>query len=317
MIENANASKNPGEFFDARKYVGVAAINILAINPNNEKLRKYGWNIPADAEEPTYIVNRKDQNGNDVKSARICFLVQIQDLDEKPIVSLNFFVQTGMMVSKDGLKCKIIDQYGRTAWATREEIKSGSVPIYKTGNAANICFPYKPCHRGEEELIRFLFKYLNITPFDIFDFASNTWKTSVNPGKLTIDNWDALCNADVKEIAEYVALQPENRVKVILGLRMTDENKAYQAFLSDGFIGNAAPIGMDGEYTTAKKLITKFYERNDADHYLFEAKPVHEWKPVATEVKEKQTTMFDDEGNFVADEPSTSTPFDDNDLPFA
>lgn len=316
MIENANASRNPGEFFDVKRYVGVASVNILAINPNNEKLRKYGWNIPADADEPTYIVNRKDQNGNDVKAARICFLVQIQDLDEKPIIMLNFFVQTGMMVSKDNLKCKIIDQYGRTAWATKEEIKSGSIPIYKTGNAANICFPYKPCHRGEEELINFLFKYLNITPFNFFDGASNAWKQSVNPGKLTIDDWDALCSANVKEIAGYVALQPENRVKVILGLHINDENKSYQSFLSDGYIGNAATIGTDGEYITAKKLITRFYESHDADHYLYEAKPVHEWKPVATEVKEKPTTMFDDQGNFIADEPSANNPFD-NDLPFA
>lgn len=314
MIENVNASKNPSEInFDIRKYIGVASVNVLAVNPNNEKLRKYGWSIPEDAEEPIYVSTRTDESGKSIQTTRVRFLVQIHDLEEKPVISLDFFCTPEYSVNKEGSKCKIIDEFGRTAWATKAEIEAKAIPMYSNGSPANISSPYRLCHKGEEELVSFLFKYLNITPFQIFDRVANNWKQSKNPGRLTIDNWKALCNGDVKEIAGYLALQPDNKVKVVLGLRTTDENRAYQTFLNTGYIGNGSVADMTGKYVTATKLIENFYKYHDSSLYKFEATPVHEWKPVATEVQETTTTMFDDQGNYVADDNSASS-FDD--LPF-
>ena len=81
MIENVNASKNPStaEFVDIRKYVGVASVNVLAINPNNDKLRKYGWAIPEGAAEPNYVIIKEEDNKK-IKNARVRFLVQIQEV---------------------------------------------------------------------------------------------------------------------------------------------------------------------------------------------------------------------------------------------
>ena len=312
MIENVNASKNPatGEYIDIRKYIGVASVNVLAINPNNEKLRKYGWSIPEDADEPNYIVTRTDENGNTTKSARVRFLVQIQDLEDKPVISLDFWCRPEMMVNKEGTKCKIIDAYGRTAWGTKPEVTAKKIPVYSNGQQANISTPYKPCHPGEEEMVSFLFKYLNITPLQVFDRNRQTWTTNKNPGRLTIDDWKAICEGNVKEIAEYVALQPENRVKVVLGLRSTDDNKTYQTFLNTGYIGNGAlPDKNTGEYTTARKLIDKYFEGRSDSPYSFSATPVKEWKETATAVVDNSDSMFDSSNTVSVDE-------DDNDLPF-
>ena len=310
MIENANASKTPmtGDFLDIKKYIGVASVNIVAVNPNNETLRKFGWNLPEDAEEPNYISTRQDANGKTVTSACIRLLAQIQDFDEKPIISLNFWVRPEMLVNKEGTKCKIIDQYGRTAWATKEEVSKKEVPTYSNGNKANISAPYKMCHMGEEELVSFLLKYLNVTPFQMFDRVKNSWVPTKNPGKLTIDDWKGLCNANVKEIVEYLACQPDNRVKVILGVRSSEDNKTYQTFLNSKFIGNGVRFDLTtGEYAVARKAIDDYVSYH-GEGTLFSAAPVKEWKEMATQVNEsKPATMFDDEGNFVAN---------DDDLPF-
>lgn len=291
MIENANNSKNPnaGSYFDTKKYVGVASINVLSINPNNEKLRKYGWQIPESAEEPEYI--KSDKNGNPF--TRVCFLVQIQDLEDKPVVAMNFMCRNEKALSKDGTKCKIIDAYGRTAWATKEEIANKRIPQYKNG-PANISTPYHICHVGEEELIGFLMKYLNITPLQVFDSTKKEYVMSKNPGRLTIDNWNAICTGNMRELAEYVAMMPDNRVKVIFGVQTTPENRTYQTFLNTGYIGNGAmPDVSTMEYGRARKLIDKYFEGRENNTTTFSAAPVKEWVETATDVQESTSDLPD------------------------
>ncbi len=312
MIDNTNTSKNPSEkiFVDAKKFVGVASVNILAINPTNAKLKQFGWNIPDNATEQVYTYSKTTDDGKERKSARICFLVQIQDFPEKPIVSLNYFVSPEIRVNTEGTKCKVIDAYGRTAWVTKDELKKQQIPIYSNGEPAHISTPFKPCHIGEDELVAFLFKYLNITPFSIFDRITNTMKSIKNPGKLTIDNWTALCNADITELASYVALQPDNKVKIVLGIKRTDDNKAVQTYLPSVYIGNGARVDITtGEYSTAAKAITKYFERNSADIYSFSAAPVKEWQISSTPVTDNTTKLFDENGNFIENEMKDDLPW--------
>ena len=309
MIENANESKNPstGEFIDIKKYVGVASMNIVSINPNNAKLRALGWDIPEGADEPEYVYN-KERDGKIQQSARVRFMVQIQDLEEKPVIPLDFWIGPEVMMSADKKKGKIIDVYGRTAWGTQEEVKLHKVPQYASGTA-NISSDYKLCHRGQEELIAFLMKYLNISPFRIFDKKSNEFIPNKNPGKLTIDDWQRLCDGDVSELVKYVSLQPQNRVKVILGVRTNDENRSYQTFLQTRFMGNGlSPDRNTGEYPSAQTAIDKWFEeqqktaeRNPSfimPNVTYSAAPVKEWKVNATEVSdasESQAPMEDDD----------------------
>ncbi|MBQ3950881.1 MAG: hypothetical protein II661_10435 [Bacteroidales bacterium] len=284
MIENTNQSKEPvnGELLDIKKYIGVASINVLSINPNNETLRKYGWNIKEDAPEPEYAMV-KDVNGKPVRTCRVRFLVQIQDLPDKPIVPMDFWCDQTVRASKDGQKFEIIDAYGRAAWGTKQEILDKKIPLTSTGNVAKIATPYKPCHRGERDIVEFLFKYLNITPFEVWDRFQNCYVVSKNPGRLTIDEWNAICSGDVRELARYVSMQPDNRVKVVLGIRTTEDNKAYQTFLNTGYIGNGATPAQDGEYASARKLIDKFNNGRENTAYTFSAAPVKEWTVTASE----------------------------------
>ena len=288
MVSNTNASKNPSttEYTDIKKYQGVASISIVGINPSNARLRQFGWTIPDNADEPVYVTT----NNEGKKSARVRFLAKIEDLDEKPVVALDFWIRPEIWVNKSGDKAQVIDSFGRTAWGTKDEIKAHRIPQYTSG-PAKIANDYKMSHPGQEVLVGFLMKFLNMTPLNVLDRKKNQWVPSKDPGHLTIDYWDKLCQGDVSEIAQYVATEPNNKVKVVLGIRTTEDNKAYQTFLPGCYIGNGAlPDRNTGEYTTARKGIDRAI--NDAEQngyafpYLYTATPVKEWGVEATQVVE-------------------------------
>lgn len=286
MIENFNATKNGSSenYVETKKYEGVASVNVLAVNPNNNTLRMYGWQIPDDAEEPKYVTT----NNEGKRSARVRFLAQIQDLDDKPVISLDFWIRPEIQFNKDQTKCQVIDSFGRAAYATKAEVQGHLIPQYANG-PAQIASDYKPSHVGEEALIAFIMKYLNVTPLKMYVKASGQWVDSKNPGRLTIDHWDRICNGDVSEIEGYIKLQKENRVKVVLGIRTTDDNKNYQTFLPTIFISNGARVDIaTGEYTAARKAIDRWNEYHSGS--TFSAAPVREWKQAASDVVDNSNT---------------------------
>ena len=310
MIENANASKTSlGDSF--KKYVGVATMHVVAVNPNNATLKKFGWTIPDDAEEPQYVVN------NDGKvTARVRFIVELDEFEDKPKIPVDFFIRPEYKTNGDQTKCQIIDKYGRTAWATKEDIKAKRIPVYSNGLEANISTPYKLAHGGEEELVAFLMKLLNVRPFQVM--KNGAWVKNDNPGSLTIDHWDKLVKGDVNEILSYISMFPDNRMKIILGVRYNETtNRYYQTFLNTKFLGNATGIDLaKGTYTTAANAIEKWMQgRQNAGLYTFSAEPVKEWSEntTATEVKESNASDVIDfnNGSFASsDDDSDDLPFD-------
>ena len=283
MITNSNASKEPSSvaFVEVKKYMGVGSVNILAINPDNATLRKFGWTIPEEAEEPKYVTTNKSGE----KSTRIRFLVQIQDLEEKPIIPMDFWIRPAVMLNKESTKCRLIDGYCRTAWGTKEEVQAHKVPEYANG-PARLSPDYKPCHYGEEEIVTFLRRYLVVPPPEIYNKAKGEYVSNPDSGKLTIDNWEKLCNGDVRELKEMVALRPENKLKVIFGIKTSDDNKEYQTFLMNKYIGNGMrPNLATGEFDSASKAIAEFLEDKENPPYKFDARPVFEYKQEASVVK--------------------------------
>lgn len=312
MIENANASKTTSSVnVDIKKFIGVASLNVVAVNPNNAILKRFGWNIPDGAEEPVYTFTQ-ERNGKLVKGCRVRFLCQIMDFDTKPVVALDFWARENYKSNKEGTKFEVIDQFTRTAWASKEDIENRRIPVYNTDHGsftANLALPYKVSHEGESELVAFVFKYLNITPFQVFDRKANAYVNAKNPGKLTIDNWDAICKGDVSEIKSYLNMQPENRVKVVLGIRTSEDNKSYQTFLNTNYFGNGSSVdSATGEYPGARKAIDKYNSSNPRVQCEFSALPVKEWTETPTKVEDHSEDMPDDMPAFSNEFP--------NDLPF-
>lgn len=323
MITGNNNSKPAasGEFIDVKKYVGVASVKVLAVNPKNSTLRKYGWTIDESADEPKYIFTADDGT----QSTRVRFLVEIQDIEPKPVISLDFWIRDGFVIGKKTGKCRVIDSFGRVAWATKDEAKAHKIPQYTSG-PAEIANDYKGCHPGQDKLIAFLFKYLNVTPFMKYDKNKQEWVREKNPGQLTIDNWKNLVAGDMTEVMEFLSLEPDNCVKVVLGVKTTEENRTYQTFLDDcdgtrttPYIGNnVRPDKTTGEYSQARKRIDAFYkDHTNSSNVIFSALPVKEWSESATSVEDNSGKMFDADGNYIADDDDLPVGDANDDLPFA
>lgn len=217
--------KESTEELEIKRYVGVAPVYVLAVNPTKEKLSEiYGRTVEKDLE---YISEKEG-----VKSARIDFIVKTnaEKCDGIELVTkVSFFVANEFMFNKEKTKTKIIDKYGRTAWATKEELKEKAIPQYSSG-PANIDKDYRQCYRGEEELTEFLKAYLNIDNVQTYDSATGKWKMVEHPEmcEARLDHIEDYFTSNFKELIDGVNSQPNNQVKVLFGVKTTDDNRQYQ-----------------------------------------------------------------------------------------
>lgn len=279
---------------DFARYIGVAALHVIAVNPDKATLNQYGFNT---TEEPEYV-----KMMGDTKYGNVRLLCAIDDLPGKPVVSLYFRAFAELQSNGDNTKFKIIDKYGNTSWATREEIKEKKIPVYKNGNQAIIDADYKPCHRGEEELIRFIKTYIKVSPYRYKDKNTGEYVISKNPGECAFEHWKWLAEGNGKELEEALNLKPDGLIRVILGVRTTDDNKTYQTFIPADFLSyGSAPVQKDGKriFTYAQRIIDNWQKDGRNGNETYSAEPVKEYATKPTVVEEfEEHTPFDDPDNF-------------------
>jgi len=287
FTSNSNSNNSSTDF---ARYIGVAALHVIAVNPDMATLNKYGFNVD---KEPEYVKTMGDaQYGN----TRL--LCAIDDLPDKPLVSLYFRAFTEVQNNASNTKAKVIDKYGNTAWATREEIKAKEIPVYANGKKAIIDQNYRPCHRGEEELIKFIKTYLRVTPYQYKDRKTGQFVLSKNPGECAFEHWKMLAAGDGKELQEALDLNPDGLIRVILGVRTTDDNKTYQTFIPAEFLSyGSTPVQKDGKriYTYAQHIIDNWQKDGRNSNETYSAEPVKEYNPKPSDVEEFEPTPFDDD----------------------
>ena len=238
MAIKANASSQGGEF---KKFVGVGSFRVLGVNPTKAELEKF-YERAMD-NEPVYLSDKQDANdGNKpYKQLRVSFMIQAdkQYEDGKEIkenaalteplkTTINFFIDSRYFYNKDKTKVQVIDKYGRTAWVTIDQCKNHQIPVYSNG-PAKLDADYRPCFRGEAELTEFILNYLNVTPIDTYNSNTGQWVTNPHPedceGQLEkIKNY---FTGDVSELKEFCGYMPNNRVKLLLGVRTDDQGRQF------------------------------------------------------------------------------------------
>ena len=243
MAIKANASSNGGGEF--KQYIGVGSFRVLGVNPTKDELSKfYGREMQND---PEYLKDKQDANdGNKAyKQLRVSFMIQADTPDtiddsnkaakkanaalKEPVkTTINFFIDSRYFYNRDKTKVQVIDKYGRTAWVTIEQCKNHQIPVYKNG-PARLDKDYRPAFRGEEELTKFILNYLNVTPIDTFNRNTNEWVTNPNPEDCEgqLEHIKDYFSGNITELKEYCKLLPNNRVKILLGVRTDDEGKQY------------------------------------------------------------------------------------------
>lgn len=249
-------------------YKGVAALNVVAINPTKKEIAEItGREVE---KEPEYL--GKDDNGLD--TMRITVYVKTAP-DAKVnngielITSFSFILTKTKRVGQASGKVQVIDKYGRTAWATPEEVASKAIPQYANG-PANICTDYRPVVVGEEQLIEFLIQWLNIP--GPANYKDGKWVMKDNPEDSEVSlNIPQIFKGDVSELQSLVKLAANYAVKAAIGIRTTDEGKQYQAVFTRKFLKNAVT-----DYSKLDAAIKDFQSNGGAPTTEFSTEPLHE-----------------------------------------
>ena len=279
-------------------YKGMAAFNIVAVNPNKKELETLlGRDIDNDPEYKS-----KNEDGQDV--IRVTFYAKT-NIEAKVnngielMVPISFMIIKAKKVGQGSGKIQIIDKYGRTAWATPEDVESKSIPMYKSG-PANISKDYRPAYQGEEQLVDFLVNWLNIP--GPMDYKDGQWVMKKDPSDSEVAlDMDALFKGNVAELQELTKLAASYLVKAAVGVRTNDEGKQYQAVFTRKFAKNAVT-----NYSKIDAAITEFQSNGGAPNTEFSVEPLHENTVTATEFAPKAAEA----GDMPFDAPTGGTPWD-------
>lgn len=243
-----------------KRYIGVAPVFVLAVNPSKSELEKlYNTQLENDPEYLSEVEVGEDKHK--VQNVRLDFIVKT-DAEKcggiEFTTKASFFIRNEYRYNKDQTKVQVIDKYGRTAWVTIEQAKAHEIPVYKNG-PANIDKDYRPAYHGEEELTKFIKAYLGIS--NVMKYVNNTWVMVDNPEdcEARLEDIAEYFKGNFKELRDVIALQPNNKVKILFGVKTTDDNKQYQAIYNQMFLKNVT--------TDYSKLYENLQERKAAGAY--------------------------------------------------
>ena len=223
-----------------KRYIGVAPVFVLGINPNKAELEKlYGIELENAPEYLTETEIGQEGDKHKVPQVRIDFIVQTDPekcngIDMKTKVS--FFLAKEVRYNRDGTKVQVINKYGETTWLPIENAKAGTVP-----ESLSWFEPadFRPALIGEEELTAFIKAYLNIPNKS---YRKKNGEVVEIPNKADaearLDKVQDYFKGDFSELRNVIALQPKNKVKCMFGVKTTDDNKQYQAVYTQKFLKN-------------------------------------------------------------------------------
>ena len=281
-----------------KRYIGVGAAFVKAVNPNKKEMEAlYGRE---QENEPEYV-GTVERDGKDIPNVRISFITNPdpEKYGEGILIPHTYFLRREYRYNSDKTKVQVIDKYGRTAWVTIEQAKNHEIPMYSNG-PANLDKDYRPAYVGEEELTQFLINYLNIPNVMKYDRANNKWYLVDNPqdSECRLDEIEKYFKGDFTELRSAIALQPTNKVKILYGVRTTDDNKQYQTTYTRMTLKNSVTdyskldadvMEMKSRSTSASVAQTE-YRVDDFQEYKVEATHITE----STAATESSDLPFDD-----------------------
>ena len=285
-ISRGNASKEAQEF---KRYIGVCPVFVKAVNPNKAEHEKL-FNTTLE-EAPIYVQDKEDAEGNSYKNVRISVVMQ-PDVEkigfEMPLVTMPLFVTNQKQFGAKSGKYQVVDTYGRFAWATEAEISAKEIPTNSNGKKADISNDYRIAYVGEEALTKFIRAFLYIPEITVWDnneqcrVPNTKDKPEECECRLDVETFEKLFKGDFSEIKEILGFQPNNKVKVCLGVR-TDANsgKLFQSVYTKKFMSNAST-----NYNSLDKMLqadaSYAAENNKVLNTEYSAETVHEYSVTPT-----------------------------------
>lgn len=275
-------SKEAAEF---KRYIGVGASKVLAVNPDKKHLDELmGYESQ---NEPEYTGS--DDNGD---FARVTFVVatdpdQCNGIDIKN--RLTFTLHKTPAYNRDQTKVQVIDDYGNSTWALKEDAEAGKKLLSSNGNPLKIADKYRIACSGEPELVNFLKVYLCVD--DAFNYTNGVWtlKQDADNYKFALDDIKKYFTGDVSEIKDAIALQPNNKVKLLYGVRTTDEGRQYQTIATrlNMVLRNSAG---QSALTRLEKELFNTKQNGGFANTEFKVQPLAEYEVTPTDLSKSQPT---------------------------
>lgn len=293
------AGRESTEGSAVKRYIGVAPVFVLTVNPSKEELEKiYGVEIEKD---PEYLGEMEvGDDKHKVPNLRFDFIVKTDPANcgIEFTTKVALFLRNEVRYNKNKTKCQVIDKYGRTTWVTPEQLKGHVIPLDKNGNPLQIDADYRPAYEGEENLTNFIKAYLNIP--NPMSYVNGKWvenpKVKAEECECRLEHISDYFKGDISEIKSITTFQPNNKVKILFGVRNTDDNKQYQAAYVDMFLKN--------NVTDYSKLDAHMQDRKSNGAY-----PHTEFKVEDLKEYNVEATDFSAGGNFPFEEPTGATPW--------
>lgn len=179
----------------AQLYVGIAPVRVIAVNPTLDELK--ALDIPARV-EPQYVgVNIGGEEYN-----KVVFWVQCDEPSIK--TKIEVLCKPEPRVSKSG-KSQWTNNIGQFAYA---DTKASEAYDWFKDEGVRKAFV------GEELLIDFIKAYANVA----------------NGDACYLESWKDVSAGNIKEISELVKQLPDNRVRVLLGVKDEKYQQVYTKF---------------------------------------------------------------------------------------
>ena len=235
------AGRESTEGSAVKRYIGVAPVFVLAVNPTMKELGVlYGMELD---KAPVYVGEMEvGEDKHKVQNVRLDFITK-SDAEKcgiEFITKVTMFVRNEIRYNNAKTKCQVIDKYGRTSWVTSDQLRTHAIPIDKNGHLLQLDADYRPAFVGEENLTEFIKAYLNIP--NPMAYVNGSWveNTKVKPSdcECRLEHIEDYFKGDFSEIKDITTLQPNNKVKVLFGVKTSDDNRQYQAAYTDMFLRN-------------------------------------------------------------------------------
>ena len=294
------------EATEIKRYTGVGSVFVVGVNPSKAELEKlYDRELDKD---PEYLTEK-----DGVTSARIDFIIKTDPTAKcnngiELLTKFSMFIRNEYRFNKDKTKVQVIDKYGRTAWVTKEQAKNHEIPVYKNG-PANIDKDYRPAYVGEEDITNFLKLFLGISNVEKWVKNEATGRREVvglvdNPQdcECRLENIEDYFKGKFNEIKGAINLMPNNKIKVLFGVRTTDDNKQYQAVYNQMFLKN--------NITDYSKLDADLQERKAAGAYPTTEFTVGDLKEYNVEATDLSNSGASGDMPFPAGNDAGGTPWD-------
>lgn len=220
-----------------KRYIGLGSSYIKAVNPDKKTLDSImGFESQ---KEPEYV--KEDEKG---KMAFITFITatdpeQCNGIDFKS--RLTFILRNSPAYNRDKTKVQVIDIYGNSTWANVEDAKEGKKLLSASGKELRIASKYRMACEGEADLVAFLKDYLVID--SAFNYVNGSWvlKDNADDYLFGLDHIKDYFNGNFSEIKDAIKLQPNNKVKLLYGVRNTDKGQYQTIATREGlFLRNSA-----------------------------------------------------------------------------